>query len=202
MPANQATPVAAISAPTAPPARRRAPPAAAEQRPAGDQVGGRAVELARLVRRPLGAEPEREAGEDERDASAARRLYVAPASVARRGPDSSALAMKPRALLSPSRRRYDDASRLDVSTTAGASVVAGELLADREPVDVGQLHVEQHERRLERARRGQRRGAVGRLADDLEAAGVQQRAGEGAEVRVVVDDQDARTHAAIVPRPP
>ena len=174
--------------------------AAREQRPAGDQVGGGAVELARLPRRPLGAEPEGEAG--ERRARDARTRYSTPAIAARPRPVSSALAMKPRALLAPSRRRNDDASRLDVSTTAGASVVAGELLADREAVDVGQLHVEQHERRLERARGGERGGAVVRLADDLEAVGVEQRAGEGAEVRVVVDDQDAPAHAAMFPRPP
>ena len=110
--------------------------------------------------------------------------------------------MKPRALLAPSRRRNDDASRLEVSTTAGGVLVAGELLADREAVDVGELDVEQHQRRLERARGRERGGAVVRLADDLEAVGVQQRAGEGAEVRVVVDDEHAPAHGAMVPRPP
>ena len=64
-----------------------------------------------------------------------------------------------------------------------------------------QMHVEQ-ERGLEQARGGQRRGAVVGLADDLEAVGIEQRAREGAEVGVVVDDQDARTHAAMFPRPP
>ena len=174
-----------------------------EQRPADDQVGDRRVELAGLVRRPLGADAEREPGRDERDARAASRPALRRAGERREArADSSAFAMNPRALLSPSRRRYDDASRLDVSTTTGAASSRGELLADREPVDVRQLDVQQHERRLERARRRQRRGAVVRLADDLEPAGLQQRAGERAEVGVVVDDQDGRAHAAIVARRP
>ena len=43
---------------------------AAQQRPAGDQIGDRQIELARLVRRPLGRDPQREASRDERDARA------------------------------------------------------------------------------------------------------------------------------------
>ena len=115
---------------------------------------------------------------------------------------SSALAMKPRALLSPSRRRIRRRVAARRQHDRRRVLVAGQLLADREAVDVGELDVEQHERRLERARGGERGGAVVRLADDLEAVGVEERAGEGAEVRVVVDDQDAPAHAAMFPRPP
>ena len=74
MPANQAAPVAAISAPAA---RAGAAPggqrATAHQRPAGDQVGGGAVELARLPRDPLDHEAEREAGDDEQATAGARK---------------------------------------------------------------------------------------------------------------------------------
>ena len=41
-----------------------------------------------------------------------------------------------------------------------------------------------------------------RFADDLEAVGAQQRAGEGAEVRMVVNDQHAPAHGAMFPRLP
>ena len=110
--------------------------------------------------------------------------------------------MKPRALLSPRRRRYEDASRLEVKHDRRRVVVTGQRLADREAVDVRELDVEQHQRRLERARRGERGGAVVRLADDVEPVGLQERAGERPEVRMVVDDQDALTHGAMFPRSP
>ena len=184
-PRNQATPARDHQRPdAAPPATIPRHQSTAQQRPADGQVGHRRVELARLVRNPFGSRPQDQPGRHERDAQPPHeRLYTAPANVARRGPDSSAFAMNPRALLWPSRLRYDDASRLDVSTTAGGGLVAGELIAHREPVDVGQLHVQQHQRRLQRTRRRQRRGAVDRLADDLEPAGLQQRPSERPEVR-------------------
>ena len=94
----------------------------AQQRPPRDQVGHRRVQLAGLVRRPLGADADREPGEDERDAGAPHdRLYVGSVNVASAGADRSAFGMNPRALLPPSRLRYDEASRLEVSTTAGAA---------------------------------------------------------------------------------
>ena len=97
--------------------------------------------------------------------------------------------MNPRALLAPSRRRYEEASRLEVEHDHRRIVVAGELLAHREAVEVGQLDVQEHERGLERARHRERGGAVVCLTDDLEPLGLEQRAGEHAEVSVIVDDQ-------------
>ena len=47
---------------------------------------------------------------------------------------------------------------------------------------------------------GERRRAVGRLADDVEPLGLEQRAGERPEAGVVVDDEDGRRHGRIVAR--
>ena len=65
----------------------------------------------------------------------------------------------------------------------------GESLGDREAVRVRQDDVEEDELRAQRLDGGERRGPVVRLADDGEAAGLEQPAGEAAEPGVVVHDQ-------------
>ena len=76
----------------------------------------------------------------------------------------------------------------------GASSRAGEPRRDVEAVDVGQLHVEQHHLGAEPAGLGDRLGAVGGLAHDVEPLGFEEHARGGAERRVVVDDEDPGTH--------
>ncbi len=60
-----------------------------------------------------------------------------------------------------------------------------------EPVDVGQLHVEQDEVRLQAADRVDGGASVGSLADDVEAAGLEESTRRRAEPRVVVHDEHA-----------
>ena len=84
----------------APPATIPAHQPAAQQHPADGKIANRRVEPARPVRNPLGSDPQDQAGRHERDAQPPHHaLYTAPANVARRGPDNSAFAMNPRALL-------------------------------------------------------------------------------------------------------
>jgi len=80
------------------------------------------------------------------------------------------------------------------------AALAGELLRHLEPVEIRQLDVEQHHVGLELTRRGKRRPAVLRLADDVEALGLEQPPGNAAEPVVVVHDQDAG-HVRIVADP-
>lgn len=69
------------------------------------------------------------------------------------------------------------------------SVARGQLGRDDEAVDVGQRDVQQDHVGAQQGRSVQGRRAVGRLPDDGEAVVLQQRAGNRAELRVVVDDQ-------------
>ena len=118
----------------------------------------------------------------------------APAGPAAPAPDSSALGTKPRAPLAATSGPKSASSRLEVSTTAGPAAVARELRCDLEAVDVGQLHVEQHQVGGERARLAQAGRAVARLPHDVEALRFEQESRRGAEARVVVDDQHADGH--------
>src|SRR5439155_9257295 len=71
---------------------------------------------------------------------------------------------------------------------------AGKPGGDVEAVGVWELYVEQHQVGAEVERRPQSRAAVARLAHHVEALGLEQAAGAGAERGVVVDDQDAHGH--------
>ena len=73
-------------------------------------------------------------------------------------------------------------------------VGAGEARGDVEAVDVRELHVEQHHLRAQPARLGDRLRAVGGLAHDVEPLGFEEYARRSAKRRVVVDDEDPRTH--------
>src|SRR5215208_2573845 len=77
-------------------------------------------------------------------------------------------------------------------------VGARQARGDVEAVDVGQLHVEQHHLGAESARLRDRLGAVGGLAHDVESLGFEEHARGSAKRRVVVDDEDPRTHVATV----
>jgi len=66
---------------------------------------------------------------------------------------------------------------------------AAQQAGDGEPVRAGKVDVHHHRGRPQNGGCGDRRVAVARLAHDLEAAGVQQFAQNGAERRVVVDHQ-------------
>ena len=72
----------------------------------------------------------------------------------------------------------------------GRVAVAGEPRGDVEAVEVGELDVEQDDVRAQPARLGERGRAVGGLADDLVALGLEQQPRPGAEAGVVVDDED------------
>ena len=76
--------------------------------------------------------------------------------------------------------------------------VLRESLGDREAVRVRQQDVQENELGPERLDGGERRSAVLRLADDGEAASLEQPAGETAEAGVVVHDQHRRRHVRIV----
>src|SRR4051812_20312399 len=65
---------------------------------------------------------------------------------------------------------------------------------DVEAVDVGELHVEQHELGLEPTGLFDRAGPIHRLADDVEALALEQHASAGPKGRVVVDDKDGAVH--------
>ena len=72
--------------------------------------------------------------------------------------------------------------------------MAGDAGGDVEAVDVGELHVQEHELRLEATGLGDRARAVHRLADDVEPLRLQQHARARPKGRVVVDDQDGAVH--------
>src|SRR5215211_8161734 len=74
-------------------------------------------------------------------------------------------------------------------------VIVGEPLGNREPVEVGQLDVEQDDVRAQLRDGGQRRPPVHGLADDVERARLEQRACGSPKGAVVVDDKDRPTHA-------
>ena len=106
--------------------------------------------------------------------------------------------MKPRAGVRSSRSPRSAASRLDVRTTTGPSAALRESLGDREPVRVRQHDVQQHELGPQGLDGGERRASVRGLADDREAASLEQPAGETAEAGVVVHDQHRLRHVRIV----
>jgi large subunit ribosomal protein L31 len=62
------------------------------------------------------------------------------------------------------------------------------------------MDVEQHNVHRERLGRRERRVAVRRLTEHLEAVGLEQLTRPGAERRMVVDDQDTLTHSRMVTR--
>ena len=101
--------------------------------------------------------------------------------------------MNPSTRLLARRGPYALASRLDVKTTNGGGPSTGQRPCDLEALDVGQADVEQDEIRQEGPRSRQARGAVGRLADDVEAVGLEQGPRLEPEARVVIDDED-RVH--------
>src|SRR4051794_34063214 len=70
----------------------------------------------------------------------------------------------------------------------------GDAGRDVEAVDVGKLHVQQHELGLEATGLLDRAGPVHRLADDVEAFALQEHAGARPEGRMVVDDEDGAVH--------
>ena len=76
----------------------------------------------------------------------------------------------------------------------GPVVVAGKPRRDVEPVDVGQLNIEQHDLGLEAAGLRERGRAVGGLAHHVEALRFEEDSRSCAERRMVVHDQDPVTH--------
>src|SRR3954454_6075612 len=77
-----------------------------------------------------------------------------------------------------------------------------EPLGNLESVGSGQLHVQQHDVRVERTRSAEGGDAVGRLTDGLEAVQGEPATGQRTEHRIVVDDQDGgRPHAPWSPPP-
>ena len=103
-------------------------------------------------------------------------------------PESRSLGMNPSA--SPP---LSTSSRLEISTTASLRSVA-EPLGQVAAVAVGKPDVDEDQVGTQLARRDQRLGAVGRLADDLEAVAFEHAPGAGPKAGVVVDDQDSLPH--------
>ena len=111
-----------------------------------------------------------------------------------RSPDSSALGTNPRAPERETSGPKSDESRTGDEDHRGGVRVTGDALRDVEAVDVGQLHVQQHQLRAQPARLRDRARAVHRLADDVEPLGLEQHARAGPKGRVVVDYQDGAVH--------
>src|SRR3954447_22013343 len=80
----------------------------------------------------------------------------------------------------------------------GGSVPRRQPRRDLEPVDARELHVEQHDLRVEPCRLLERGLAVLCLADDVESLRLEQRARRDAEARMVVDDEDGGGHVRIL----
>lgn len=78
-----------------------------------------------------------------------------------------------------------------------AALLRREPFGDLEAVEIGQVDVEEDDVRLQPTGVAQRRGAIARFADDVEAFALELRAGNPAEALVVVDDEDAG-HAPMV----
>ncbi len=119
-------------------------------------------------------------------------------SAATASPDRSALATKPQA-------PQAEIERPEVARVAAGDdhdprrlVERVDAVGDDEAVDVGQADVEQHDVRVQLAHGDEPGGAVGRLADDEEAAGLHHALGAGAERRVVVDDEDRAGHRQMI----
>ena len=118
-------------------------------------------------------------------------------SAASAGPDSSALAMKPRAP-----QVYH--AREVAAVVAGCEhdrrglEVTGQAQRDFEPVHVRKLYVEQDDRRPEFPGDGERRGAIGCLTDDVVAGVLENATSATPKARVVVDDQYGLRHRGIV----
>ena len=110
-----------------------------------------------------------------------------------RAPESSALGTNPRAPLRATSGPKSDESRLETSTMSGPLPFVRRR-GDVEAVDVRQLDVEQHEVGPQAARLGDAGGAVGGLADDVEALRLQQHARARTKGGVVVDDEDGQSH--------
>ena len=118
---------------------------------------------------------------------------------AMRAADSSPLGTKPLAPLAPTSGPNSRGSRLEVSTTFGVAPSSADARRDVEPVEVGEVDVEQDEVGVQLARGLEAAGAVLGLADDVEALVLQQQARRGAEARVIVDDEDLHGHTSSVP---
>src|SRR5215207_1694398 len=73
-------------------------------------------------------------------------------------------------------------------------VAVGQLGGDVEAVDVGELHVEEHEIGAQAAGLLDARRAVSSLADDVEPLGLEQHARARTKGGVVVDDEDGQRH--------
>lgn len=80
-------------------------------------------------------------------------------------------------------------------------VPRGEALGNGEAVHAGQLDVEKDDLRPQATRRLERGLAIGGLPEHVEAVDLEQRPRPGAEVGVVVDDQQAPDHADHPPTP-
>src|SRR4051794_34555107 len=80
----------------------------------------------------------------------------------------------------------------------GGSVPRRQPRRDLESVDAGQLHVEQHDLRVEPCGLLERGLAVLCLTDDIEPLRLEQRARRDAEAWMVVDDEDGGRHVRIL----
>ena len=141
--------------------------------------------------------PPQQRAVDERDPKAAapddRQLHAARIS-AIPAAESSALGRNPEA----GARR--EAGTVVAAVPAGGQhdrrgvLVAGELLGDLEPVEVGQLHVQQDEVGAQRSRGCDGAQAVLRLADDVVPLELEEPACRRPEGGVIVDDENACSH--------
>ena len=76
--------------------------------------------------------------------------------------------------------------------------ISCEAASHLEAVDVGELDVQQYDVGTQIAGGGEGGGAIGRLPYDVVAVRLEDLSGPRPEVRMVVHDQDARSHDAIV----
>ena len=120
----------------------------------------------------------------------------------RHSPENSDLVMKPRAGVDrqPGAERASPAAGDEHDRGGGR--LRGEPLGHREAVHPGQLDVQQDDLRAKAPRLRDRRRPVGRLAENLEPVGLEQRSCARPEPGVVIDDEHGPVHDSIVPRSP
>ena len=109
-------------------------------------------------------------------------------------PESSAFGMKPRAPQAGDQLPVVGRVTARHEHDRGRAAVPAEHVRDLESVQVGELHVEQHQIGAELTRLPDRFRAVLGLADDVESLCLEQAARGGAEARVVVDDEHCPGH--------
>ena len=118
--------------------------AARQQRPPGGEVEDGPRWVLQAAGRPLGHQPQRDPAGPQQDSQPPQARPLTRRCPRGARPTDRASRMKPSALAAASRGPYALASRLEISTTAGAPGVPARRSATAKPSRLRQLDVEQH----------------------------------------------------------